>query len=80
VPVHCLGLAQQRLAFVYGLGPGAPVGVLSAGTLVPHTYARAVVAEPAARLAEGVIEDQCKVVKESFRLRIKGQGLMRFGD
>ena len=32
VPVHCLGLAQQRLARVYGPGPGAPVGVLKIGS------------------------------------------------
>jgi hypothetical protein len=31
-PVHCLGLAQQRLACVYGPGPGAPVGVLKIGS------------------------------------------------
>jgi hypothetical protein len=54
VPVHCLGLAQQRLAFVYGLGSGAPVGVLNTGTLVPHTCARAVVTKPAARLARRI--------------------------
>ena len=32
VPVHYLGLAQQRLTRVYGPGPGAPVGVLKIGS------------------------------------------------
>jgi hypothetical protein len=32
MPVHCLGLAQQCLACMYGPGPGAPVGVLRIGS------------------------------------------------
>jgi hypothetical protein len=80
MPVLCLGLAQQSLALVCGLGLGAPVGVLSIGPLGPRTCARAVVAILAVRLVGEQLEVNPRLSKKHPSQGSEDQQIRRAED
>ena len=63
MPVHYLGLAQQRLAPVYGLGPGAPVGVLKFGFFSTPYLCTGSCSLPSGKACRGTAEVKSKTQK-----------------
>ena len=70
-PCTVLGLAQQCLAPVYGLGPGAPVGVLKFESFSSPYLCMDGCSCTSGKTRRTIAGNSCKIIKEALKLKTK---------